>query len=200
MRAAIVLRQRLEHRAALIVALAIAGAAATQPLQTDRDLIEIGTHLLDLIVDGATLRILPGEQREEAGRLAAHPPGLLRDAVEFALLAVGRFLVPADLIGLGGITAAAIDIGQLRFEALAHRIGLRIRYRAAAGLLRWLLLECWTALRPRIEMAGSSEEHRGNRKRDRGNHSECVHHRPSAPFRKHYRFAEAGEFMNVSLA
>ena len=56
LRPAIVLRERHQHRAALIVAIGAAEAAAAQPLEAGGDLIEIGAHLLDLVVDRTALR------------------------------------------------------------------------------------------------------------------------------------------------
>src|ERR1700730_17138531 len=123
LRAAIVLRQRQQDRAALIVALGAAEAAA-QPLEAGRDLLEIGTHLLNLGVDWAALRRLAGEQREKSRAVAAHPLGLRRDAIELALLLGRGLLVAADLLLLGRVAAAAaaVDGRQLRFQSRAHRI------------------------------------------------------------------------------
>ena len=100
LRAAIVLRERGQHRAALVVAIGAAEAAAAQPLQIAGDLIEIGAHLLDLVVDRTALRRAAVEQREEAGAFAAHALGLQGDAIEFALLPGGRVLIAADLLVL----------------------------------------------------------------------------------------------------
>ena len=86
LRAAIVLRQRRQHRAALVLAVGAAEAAAAQPLEAGGDLVEIAAHLLDLVVDRTALRRLAVEQREEAGAVAAHALGLQRDAIEFGLL------------------------------------------------------------------------------------------------------------------
>src|SRR5207244_4060688 len=115
LRAAIVLRQRQQHRAPLVVALCVAESAAAQPLEAGGDLVEIGAHLLDLAVDRAALRGLAAEQREEPGTVAALALGLLGDAVELALLLAGGFLIAADLLGFGRIAAAAVDRGELRF-------------------------------------------------------------------------------------
>src|SRR5690606_8958034 len=121
LRSAIVLGEREDHRATLPVALGVAEAAA-QLLQVAGDLVEIGTHLLDLVVDRAALRRLSAEQREEAGGIAAHAARLLGDAVELGLLALGRRLVAPDLFGAGRFTAVAVDHRELGFEPLAHRI------------------------------------------------------------------------------
>ena len=86
LRAAIVLRERRQHRAALVFAVGAADAAAAQALQAGGDLVEIAAHLLDLVVDRTALRRAAVEQREEARAFAAHPLGLLRDPIEFGLL------------------------------------------------------------------------------------------------------------------
>ena len=126
LRPAIVLRERGQDRAALIFAIGAAEPAAAQPLEAARDLIEIGPHLLDLVVDRTALRRLAGEQREEPGTVAAHALGLLGDAIELGLLLGGGILVAADLVVLGGIAAAAaVDGRQLRFQPRAHRIDRR---------------------------------------------------------------------------
>ena len=127
LRAAIVLRQRHQHRAALVFAIGAADAAAAQALEAGRDLLEIGAHLLDLVVDRRALRRLAVEQREEARAFAAHPLGLLRDAIEFALLLGLGLLIAADLFILGRVAGAgaAVDRRQLALEPDAHRIGLR---------------------------------------------------------------------------
>ena len=126
LRAAIILRQRRQDRAALVFAIGAAEAAAAQPLQAGRDLVQIGPHLLDLVVDRTALRRLAGEQREEPGTVAAHALGLQGDAVEFGLLLGRGILVAADLIFLGRVAAAAaVDGRQLRFQPRAHRIDRR---------------------------------------------------------------------------
>ena len=119
--------ERRQHRAALIFAVGAADAAAAQALEAGRDLLEIGAHLLDLVVDRRALRRLAVEQREEARAFAAHPLGLLRDAIEFALLLGLGFLIAADLFILGGVAGAGatVDRRQLPFEPDADRIGLR---------------------------------------------------------------------------
>src|SRR5436190_3169290 len=126
LRPAVALGQREQDRAALIVPVGAAEATA-QPLEAGRDLLQIGPHLLDLIVDRTALRRLAGEQREKSRAVAAHPLGLERDPIEFALLLGGGFLVAADLLVPGRIpgAAAAVEGGQLRFQPRAHRIDRR---------------------------------------------------------------------------
>ena len=143
LRAAIVLRQRRQHRAPLVFAVGAANAAAAQALEAGRDLLEIGAHLLDLVVHRCALRRLAIEQREEARAFAAHPLGLLRDAIEFALLLGLGFLIAADLFILGGVAGAGATVHrrQLSLEPDAHRIGLRAlllrrRWRRAGVHLR----------------------------------------------------------------
>src|SRR6185312_16874695 len=70
LRPAIVLRQRQQNRAALIVAVGVAEAAAAQPLEVAGNLIEVRPHLLDLVVDRTALRRLAVEQREKSGTVA----------------------------------------------------------------------------------------------------------------------------------
>ena len=105
LRAAIILRQRGQNRAALVFAIGAAEAAAAQPLQAGGDLVEIGPHLLDLVVDRTALRRLAGEQREKPGTVAAHALGLQRDAIELGLLLGRGILVAADLVVLGRVAA-----------------------------------------------------------------------------------------------
>src|SRR6185295_19679010 len=127
LRAAIVLRERRQHRAALVFAVGAADAAAAQALQARGDLVEIGAHLLNLGVDRAALRRAAVEQREEARAFAAHPLGLLRDPIKFALLLGLGLLIAADLFILGGVAGAGatVDGRQLSFEPHADRIALR---------------------------------------------------------------------------
>jgi hypothetical protein len=101
--------------------------AAAQPLQTGGDLVEIGAHLLNLVVDRAALRRAAIEQREEARAFAAHPLGLQRDPIEFGLLLGLGFLIATDLFILGGIAGAGatVDGRQLSFEPDADRVALR---------------------------------------------------------------------------
>src|SRR5262249_50807751 len=118
LRPAIVLRERGQHRAALVVAIIAAETAAAQALQIAGDLIEVAAHLLDLVVDRTALRRAIVEQREEAGGVATHALGLRGDAIKLTLLPRGRVLVAADLLVLGGIAAAAaaVDCRKLRFQ------------------------------------------------------------------------------------
>ena len=131
---AIILRQRHQNRAALIVAVGVAETAAAQPLEAGGDLVEVRPHLLDLIVDRTALRRLAVEQREKPGTVATHAPGLRRHAIEFALLPAGGILVAAHLFVPGRVPAAAmVDGRQLRFQPRAHRIHRRraLRWRRA---------------------------------------------------------------------
>ena len=107
LRAAIVLRQRRQHRAALVLTVGAADAARAQPFEAGGDLVQIAAHLLDLGVHRTAFLRLAVEQREEARAFAAHPLGLHGDAVEFGLLLGGGVLVTADLLVLGGIAAPA---------------------------------------------------------------------------------------------
>ena len=127
LRTAIVLGQRGEDGAALIIAFGTAKAATAQPLQTCRDLFQVGAHLLNLVVDRTALRRPPVEQREESGTVAAHALRLQRHAIEFTLLLRGGVLVSADLFLLGRIRAASVDARQLRFQPRAHRVDRRSR-------------------------------------------------------------------------
>src|SRR5205807_10341433 len=135
LRAAIVLRERRQHRAALVLAIGAANAAAAQPLKAGGDLVEIGAHLLNLVVDRTALGGPAVEQREEARAFAAHPLGLQRDPIEFGLLLGLGFLIATDLFILGGVAGAGatVDGRQLSFEPHADRIGLR-------ALLWWRVL------------------------------------------------------------
>ena len=115
---------------ALAATLVGAGAAA-QPLKLGLDLLKVRAHLLDLGLDRSALRLLAVEQHEEAVLLAAHPAGVAFLAVDFGLLFGLGLFVLAELVGAGGIGAAAVEGLELGFKAGAHRIWLR---------LRWLLL------------------------------------------------------------
>src|SRR5439155_23950518 len=118
LRAAIVLRERRQHRTALVLAIGAANAAAAQPLKAGGDLVEIGAHLLNLVVDRTALGGPAVEQREEAGAFAAHALGLQGNPIEFGLLLGLRFLIAADLFILGGVAGAGttVDGRQLSFE------------------------------------------------------------------------------------
>src|SRR6266404_6077766 len=63
LRPAVALGQCEQDRAALIFPLG--AKAAAQPLEAGGDLLEIGSHLLDLVVDRTALRRLAREQREK---------------------------------------------------------------------------------------------------------------------------------------
>lgn len=137
--AAIVLRQRNQHRAALLIATGIAATATTaQPVEIDGDLIQIAAHALNLCIDRAALRRLAAEQREEARTLAAHPARLLGNALEFILLAAGRILVAAKLIVAGRVAAAAINYRQLALKPLTDRIARR----TLRWVARWRIALC----------------------------------------------------------
>src|SRR5581483_7700177 len=138
LRSAIILRERGHHRAALVFAIVATETAAAQALEVAGDLIEVGAHLLDLVVDRTALRRAIVEQREEAGRVAAHALGLRGDAVELALLLGGGVLVAADLLVLGGIAAAAaaVDCRKLRFQPRTDRIDRGRRARSGRARRR----------------------------------------------------------------
>src|SRR5262249_31756193 len=101
--------------------LALAFAAVTlQPLDLGQGAVEIGAHLLDLVVERPALRGLSAEQGEEAAALATQPLRLLAEAVELGLLLGRCILVALDLVGLGGIDACAtVHGGELVFEPQA---------------------------------------------------------------------------------
>src|SRR5262252_8714813 len=73
------------HRTALVFPVHAAETARAQVLEAGVDLVQIGAHLRDLVVDRAALLRLPVEQREKARALAAHALGLQGDAVELGL-------------------------------------------------------------------------------------------------------------------
>ncbi len=129
LRAAIVLRERRQHRAALVFAVGAADTAAAQPLKAVRDLVEIGAHLLNLVVDRTALRGPAVEQREEARAVAAHPLGLQRDAVEFGLLLGGGVLIAADLFILGRVAGAS----RGRWSPIVLQAGRTSDWPARAG-------------------------------------------------------------------
>src|SRR5262249_20803977 len=116
LRAAVVLPERGQHAAALRFAFA---AVALQPLDIAERAVEVGAHLLDLIVERAALRRLSAEHREEAAALAAVSLRLLAQAVHPRLLLAGGIFQAFALVGLGGIGGAAVDRGELAFEPQA---------------------------------------------------------------------------------
>src|SRR6202012_4927098 len=122
LRSAVVLREREQHRAALVFALAAANAAGTQAFEILGDLLEVCPHLLHLIVHRTALRVLAVEQRKETGAFAAHSPRLKGNSIKLGLLLGGRILIAADLLLAGGVAAATIDHGQLRFQPRTHRV------------------------------------------------------------------------------
>src|SRR5262249_34083071 len=105
--------------------LAVAGAAALQPIEVGEHSLERGAGLLDLLVERRALRVLPAEQREEAAALAAEAARLIGHPIELALLLAGGLLVALDLVGARRIDGAAIDLRELRFEPRADRVRVR---------------------------------------------------------------------------
>src|SRR5436190_7257662 len=137
LRPAVALGQREQDRAPLIFA--VGAKAAAQPLEAGRDLLQIGPHLLELVVDRTALRRLAREQREKSRAIAAHSPGLERDPIDVAALLGGGFLVATDLLVPGRVpgAAAAVEGGQLRFQPRTHRIDRRaLRGRRSRAHLR----------------------------------------------------------------
>ncbi len=104
-------------------------------LQVGQHLVEVGAHLLDLVVDRAALLRLAAEQREQAAALAAIAPRLRREPVDLGLLAPRGVFVSLDLLGARGIDVAAIEPGKLALEPHAGRIALHAAG-ARIGLLR----------------------------------------------------------------
>ena len=154
MRAAIVLRQRHHHGAALLAAIDV---APLQALQIHVDAVEIGAHARDLPVEVDALLRLEAAEQEETGALATLTASLRRHRVELGLLAPRGFLVAPHLLGARRIAAcAAVDGGKLAFEAGAHLIlvGLAGRLRARAG-------------RPRLRLRSLGQD--GDRERGAGN-------------------------------
>jgi hypothetical protein len=114
LRAAIVLPERDQDAAALALALT---TVALQPLDLGQGAVEIGAHLLDLVVERHALRRLSAEQGEEAAALAAQALRLLAEAVDLGLLLCRGILIALDLVGLRGIDpGSAVDGGELAFE------------------------------------------------------------------------------------
>ena len=119
MRAAIVLPERHQDRAALTLAI---GAVALQALDLAHDAVDVRARLLDLAIDLGALRRLAAENRKEAAALAAHLLRLLIEAIEVGLLLAGQVLVTLDLGRLGRIEGAAVERGELAFVAQAGRV------------------------------------------------------------------------------
>ena len=119
MRAAIVLRQGADQRAALAV---LRIAAAFELLLFARHAIEIAAHLLDRRGDRPALRRQRREQREEAFAGTAGFVRLRHGAVEIGLLFGDRFVGALDLLGAGRVGRALVDGSKLRLQAYADRI------------------------------------------------------------------------------
>src|SRR5262249_29307724 len=120
LRSAIILPERHQDAPALVLALA---AIALQPLDLRQGAVEIGAHLLDLIVERTTLRRLSAEQGEKAGAVAPGRLVCVAGAVGLGLC-FGRGVLGAfALFGLAGIDrGTAFDGGELAFEPQAHRV------------------------------------------------------------------------------
>jgi hypothetical protein len=97
-----------------------------QSRQIGLDAVEVGLHLPDLGVERRALRRLTAEQDEEAVALTAHSPRGRTLAVELGLLAVGGFLVAANLFVACWIPTATVECRKLRLKPGASRVLLRI--------------------------------------------------------------------------
>ena len=161
---AIILRQRHQNRAALIVAVGVAETAAAQPLEVGGDLVEVRPHLLDLIVDRTALRRLAVEQREKPGTVATHAAGLRGHAIELALLPAGGILVAAHLFVPGRVPAATmVDGRQLGFQPRAHRVHRR---RALGRRRAWITCARASRLQPNTaEQDGAGKDPSGEKRR-----------------------------------
>ncbi len=119
------------------------------------------------------MRRLAVEQREEAGALAAHSPGLQGHAVEFGLLLGRSVLITTDLLVLGRIAAAAaIDDRQLSLEPRTHRIARR-------SLLLWRGCHTGVVLRDRARIQRETTEQRRASKMFGERNQRFRHFRPS---------------------
>src|SRR6202044_4226 len=130
LRAAIVLRQLPDQRAALAV---LAAGAALELLEIGGGAVEIAAHLLDLRVERAALRHQAGEQRQKPLALAALLVRLRQRAVEVGLLLGHGVFGALDLVGAGRIGRATIDGGELAFQPHAGRVRRRLVRRALGG-------------------------------------------------------------------
>ena len=107
------------------------------------------------------MRALAGEQRKEPGTVAALALGLTLQPLKFGLLAVGGFLIPADLFGTA-VAAGTVNGGKLPDQPLAHRTGGGLRLTAGRrrrGRRRSELGRC--ALRQDLMPTGNESQRRG---------------------------------------
>ncbi len=128
LRAAIVLRQLPDQRAALTVLIV---AAALELLEFAHHVVEIAAHLLDLRGDRPALRRQRREQREKSFAGAAVLVRLRDGAVEIGLLLGDGVFGALDLVGARRVGGALVEGGELALQPHANRIR---RLRLAGGL------------------------------------------------------------------
>ncbi len=205
LRSATILSECGQHRTPLIVPIS-AHAAAAQPLEIDRDLIQIAAHLLDLVVDRTALRGAGGKQREESRAVAAHVPRLRGELIKLGLLLCRRLLIAADLLLSGGIVGAALDARELSLKARTDRIdGWRrraLRHRLRRQIRIHLLREGGSTQREAAEQRCASKEPAGH-----GSGIEIRHLRQSKEVRSlraaaasHSRFFRRGHAVSAAAA
>jgi len=159
LRTAIVLRQRHQHRAALVFTFGVAEPAAAQPLEVAGDLVEIGAHLLDARIDRAALGRLAGKQREKARAVAALTLGLILNPLQFGLLPALGFGIALNLFRLGAVAAATVNGRQLADQPLADRIGSGLAAgRRGKALLRGRAISHHRSAHERHAGKGPSQE------------------------------------------
>ena len=114
LRAAIVLRQLPDQRAALVV---LIGAAALELFEIAHHAVEIAAHLLDLRGDRPALRRQRREQREKSLAGAAGLVRLRDGAVEVGLLLGDGVFGALDLVGVAGIGGALVEASELALQS-----------------------------------------------------------------------------------
>src|SRR6202030_2492919 len=130
LRAAIVLRQLADQRAALAV---LTAGAAFELLEIRGGAVEVAAHLLNLRVDGPALWHQARKQRQEPLALAALLVRLRERAVEVGLLLGDGVFGALDLVGAGRIDRATIDSGELALQPHAGRVRRRLVRRTLGG-------------------------------------------------------------------
>ena len=118
LRTAAVVGQRDQQRLALGGAL---GGTAVELLELVLQAVECVALLVDVPAERAAFARRIGEDREEAGVLAADAARPRHQLVDLELLAVDGVFRLADLVGPGGVVVAEVERAELADQALTGR-------------------------------------------------------------------------------
>ena len=139
--------------------------AALQLLKVGVEPVEIGPHLLDPGVQLAALRGLAAAEQEEARAFTPGPPCLRGGTLELGLLGLERLFVAPELFAAR--IAAAVEIGELRFQPAAYRV-LRLLAGRHAGLSRRHRLRVGASRQGREEKDGRPDGSQRSYAHDQG--------------------------------